>query len=699
MAHRATELLALALGVAGGHASAARGENGADEGSQTGVPPLLVALLCVGAVSLFVFGGGKKPASGMRLGSSGAQQQGSRDVRSSPHPLASQKEQKLEETQAGGTGEQEGSAGQGLRSRGSHEKREPANTSLPDSASLKKSKQSEISPGRQVPEGASEAASEPPVPAAADAEANTRETEGLGGIMASESKDNDEADLNSGREPDIAAGSSAAASGTSSAWAVVEPAAAEDPAGGPRGSSGSVENVTNRTEPLPIAASPGAGSEKSREVQDRSSSSCSGDATSRVVLPPRAASAASVTVKEVVSGEWIEVMLSAGATGREDRNVETLSALRTAIAAQRPAWAQYELVVNGRKLPHATDSNSAGMKLSALGVSPGVTVMSVAGGRRSEQPVEEKALKAALVAATRAAPGIRELLITVVGNLLRHGDEPKFRQINDGAVRKRCVMGGYDEALAAMKQLGFILESSDATSRWVFTGDLDAAYHRLGEAERLLSVMQGLAPVASPMAPQEPQSSRGDLGCSVLVVPRGNGLPSLRILAFPADYFELVPPQDAETWARFSGSRKGRNTMRRPVDDRAMLTLCSCTQLIVTATWVNFGGQENERPNIVSAPHRPGTIETWVGHSFLLRSQPNNLLCGLRIIERPPHMNGHLVVLVTDAAEERLEGFAEQCRQILGQLRDDQREPPEQTQGRGAAPPPPNSRNCRGPWG
>merc|ERR1712087_556071 len=111
---------------------------------------------------------------------------------------------------------------------------------------------------------------------------------------------------------------------------------------------------------------------------------------------------------------------------------------------------------------------------------------------------------------------------------------------------------------------------------------------------------------------------------------------------------------------------------------------------------------EQSQPNATSpAFGRSGAIQSWVGHAFLLRLplQQQTILCGLRLIARPLETNGHLVVMVTDAADERLEGFAEQFRAIITQIGDDPREPPEMIQGRGPAPPPPSGRNMRGPWG
>lgn len=192
---------------------------------------------------------------------------------------------------------------------------------------------------------------------------------------------------------------------------------------------------------------------------------------------------------------------------------------------------------------------------------------------------------------------------------------------------------------------------------------------------------------------------------SALLVPGGaGGTPSLRVLAFPSGFFELVAPEDAATWARFNGSKRRRGMwMRGPyVDDRAMLTVCSCTQAAVAAHWVSHSGEEQLKPAATSPPFgRCDAIQTWVGQAFILRLRPQQqvIVCGLRLVARPPQTNGRLVVIVADAAETRLDGFTTQCDAVLAEVGDDPREPPEHQQGRAPAPPPPGGTNRRGPWG
>merc|ERR1712232_1471669 len=130
---------------------------------------------------------------------------------------------------------------------------------------------------------------------------------------------------------------------------------------------------------------------------------------------------------------------------------------------------------------------------------------------------------------------------------------------------------------------------------------------RLDEAARLLSAMAMLAPSVI-----TPSQKHAGIRATELVVQGGINAPSLRVLAFPQDYVELVPSDDATSWARCSGSRQ---RPKRFGDDRATLTMCSCTRISVGVHWVTHGGEEKTQPNAVSPPFsQSGTIETWVGH-------------------------------------------------------------------------------------
>jgi len=187
----------------------------------------------------------------------------------------------------------------------------------------------------------------------------------------------------------------------------------------------------------------------------------------------------------------------------------------------------------------------------------------------------------------------------------------------------------------------------------------------------------------------------------------GSGLHPAQILAYPRNYCQLVSSEDCVPWAmqQGSGRRHWGSHGRRGEDDRVMLTL-ACGEISLSrevglaAHWFDHRGDERSMPSVSCWPGEHAWCETYLNQTFVVRAYPKQqlALCGIKITGRPYDTSGKSLVLLVPKSVDTSELFA-WCHKILASLPEDSREPPEQTQGGRPAPPPPSSKNKRGPWG